>query len=47
MGEFSAGTPAVRHLFGGAMALAAPDRLVDVSAFRPVPDHQEERSCGL
>ncbi len=32
---------AVRHLFGGAVDLAMPARMVDVSDHRPVPDHQE------
>ncbi|KAL4857856.1 Ran guanine nucleotide release factor [Chlorella vulgaris] len=30
-----------RSLFGGAMQLHFPLRLVDISDFRPVPDHQE------
>lgn len=30
-----------RPLFGGAMSIACPARLQDISAFRPVPDHQE------
>lgn len=31
-----------RHeLYGGAMSLEIPSRLVDISAFRQVPDHQE------
>jgi Ran-interacting Mog1 protein len=28
-------------LFGGAANFALPDRMRDVSDFRPVPDHQE------
>ncbi len=32
----------VQHrLFGGAIELAFPQRLADISDFRPVPDHQE------
>jgi len=34
---------ATRQLFGGAVAVALPDRLIDVSDFRPVPDNQEVR----
>lgn len=30
-----------RQLFGGAIELSLPERLVDVSDFRPVPDNQE------
>lgn len=30
-----------RKLFGGAIEASIPDRFVDVSDFRPVPDHQE------
>jgi hypothetical protein len=33
-------------LFGGAMQAQFPARLVDVSDFRPVPDHQEVFSDG-
>ena len=31
----------VRALFGGALAAALPDRWLDASDVRPVPDHQE------
>ena len=31
----------VRRLFGGAVDLALPTRMVDVSEHRTVPDHQE------
>jgi hypothetical protein len=30
-----------RALYGGAMSARLPDRYVDVSDFRPVPDNQE------
>lgn len=30
-----------RQLFGGAIEVSLPERLVDVSDFRPVPDNQE------
>ena len=30
-----------RDLFGGAMEIQMPSRLMDVSEFRPVPDNQE------
>lgn len=30
-----------RELFGGAMRISLPPRLVDISDVRPVPDHQE------
>ena len=30
-----------RDLFGGAMEIQMPGRLMDISEFRPVPDHQE------
>ncbi len=30
-----------RPLFGGAMQISLPARMLDVSDFRPVPDHQE------
>lgn len=38
-----------RDLFGGAVKLSLPSRLVDVSDFRPVPDNQEVRrqACSL
>jgi len=32
---------AERDLFGGAITMACPTRLTDVSDFRPVPDSQE------
>lgn len=35
-----------RSLFGGAIELAIPERLTDVSDFRPVPDHQEVFADG-
>lgn len=31
----------LRQLFGGAMSMAIPPRLADISDFRPVPDNQE------
>ena len=31
----------LRELFGGAITVDLPTRLVDVSDFRPVPDNQE------
>lgn len=34
-----------RQLFGGAIELAFPQELIDISDFRPVPDHQEV-SCS-
>ncbi len=34
------------QLFGGAMEMAFPQRLIDVSDFRPVPDHQEVFADG-
>lgn len=33
-----------RQLFGGAVDLSLPARMVDVSDFRTVPDNQEVRS---
>lgn len=36
----------LRQLFGGAVAIGVPDRLVDVSDFRPVPDNQEVLADG-
>ena len=30
-----------RELFGGAITVDLPTRMVDVSDFRPVPDNQE------
>ncbi len=36
----------VRQLFGGAVSLSVPARLVDVSDFRPVPDNQEVLADG-
>lgn len=30
-----------RALFGGAIEMSLPQRFVDVSDYRPVPDHQE------
>lgn len=30
-----------RQLFGGMVSIQCPSRFVDVSDFRPVPDHQE------
>ena len=30
-----------RPLYGGAAQLSFPQRCVDISDFRPVPDHQE------
>ncbi|KAG1671992.1 hypothetical protein FOA52_013365 [Chlamydomonas sp. UWO 241] len=35
-----------RDLFGGAMSMSLPSRLVDVSDYRPVPDHQEVWADG-
>lgn len=32
---------APRSLFGGAIELGIPERFVDVSEYRPVPDNQE------
>ena len=32
-----------RELYGGAMSIALPQRFVDISDFRPIPDHQEVR----
>jgi hypothetical protein len=32
------------ELYGGAITTQFPERFVDVSDFRPVPDHQEVRS---
>lgn len=37
-----------RELFGGAIDLNFPERFVDISNFRQVPDHQEvssEKNC--
>jgi hypothetical protein len=34
-------TLVARPLFGGAVELALPDRFVDISDFRPIPDSQE------
>lgn len=34
------------ELFGGAIGLSFPNRLVDISGFRPVPDHQEVFADG-
>lgn len=31
------------ELYGGAIIAQFPERFVDVSDFRPVPDHQEVR----
>lgn len=31
----------LRELFGGAILLAIPERFLDISDFRPVPDNQE------
>ena len=33
-----------RQLFGGAVELSVPARMVDVSDFRTVPDNQEVRA---
>ncbi len=33
-----------RDLFGGAIELHLPSRFMDISDFRPIPDHQEVRS---
>ncbi len=33
-----------RALFGGAIEMNLPQRFVDVSDYRPVPDHQEVHS---
>ncbi len=33
-----------RGLFGGAITLSLPQRFLDVSDFRPVPDNQEARA---
>ena len=30
-----------RALFGGTVEMSLPQRFVDVSDYRPVPDHQE------
>lgn len=30
-----------RELFGGAIGMCLPTRFVDISDFRPIPDHQE------
>ena len=30
-----------RQLFGGAIELTCPQEMLDISDFRPVPDHQE------
>lgn len=35
-----------RQLFGGAAELAFPQELIDISDFRPVPDHQEVFADG-
>ena len=35
-----------RPLYGGAAHLAFPQRFVDISDFRPVPDHQEVAAPG-
>ena len=35
-----------RQLFGGAILMSVPQRLVDVSDFRPVPDNQEILADG-
>lgn len=35
-----------RPLYGGAASLAFPQRFVDISDFRPIPDHQEARPTG-
>lgn len=35
-----------RGLFGGAIEVQLPERLVDVSNFRPVPDNQEVFADG-
>lgn len=43
--EIDASLP-LRQLFGGALAVGVPDRLVDVSDFRPVPDNQEVLADG-
>ena len=37
---------AERDLFGGAVVMACPARLTDVSDFRPVPDNQEVFADG-
>lgn len=31
----------IRELFGGAVELSFPPRMIDVSDFRPIPDNQE------
>ena len=36
----------LRQLFGGAVIMGIPARLVDVSDFRPVPDNQEVLADG-
>lgn len=36
----------LHQLFGGAVEMAFPQRLIDVSDFRPVPDHQEVYADG-
>ena len=36
----------LRQLFGGAVTIGVPARLVDVSEFRPVPDNQEVLADG-
>lgn len=37
----SLGTWKAVELYGGAIITQLPERFVDVSDFRPVPDHQE------
>jgi len=43
--------PLIRHpLFGGAVEMAIPRRMVDISDFRQIPDNQEvseARRCKL
>ena len=41
MSSFASADASVRALFGGAMSMSLPERFVDVSPFRDVPDHQE------
>ena len=40
------GLPSERMLFGGAITCRIPERYVDVSDFRPIPDHQEVYADG-
>ena len=43
--SFGSAEPNVRRdLYGGAVQLTIPHRFVDISDFRPIPDHQEVRT---